>query len=483
MTSRPERTSWWRAPLAVGLLVFFYLAGAAVLVVLAIVVVANLRSDRVSPVGIVVCLGIGAAIVIGWIPSRHRFDPPRPAIGVDPASEPELLAFVRRVADAMDAPVPDEVYLTYDANASVASDCRLLGLRVRRRRLTLGLGLLSTITVDELRALVAHELGHHTNGDTRLGHVVHRGQQAIVDTVRAMPRTALALPYVGFLHLYLGCAGAVSRNQEFAADAWSVRLAGRDATERMLRTVEPTAFALEVFLQRAVRPFWSVGLHPPNLYAGLRTSLAAGGPWTTAATPRATPRSPYDSHPPTADRVARVLASPTAAVADATDAPARSLLRDADATEARLTAALCDLVAGRPTDGVTWDDGAQLAYTEQIRADIQALMALTGAADGPAAVDHVLALDGDALTALVWETASRTSCSIDEGRRRLAAYTTTTIAAGLVKRQGYRWTMRFDGPLGVVDAAGMSVDIHGLVVSTIGGDVAAATTLARLRAA
>ena len=190
--------------------------GAAIIAVLVPLNIANLNGNRISIALPILSLGAAAAIIVGWIPTRNTFRPPTTGIAIDAATEPALVALVRDVATTMGAAMPDLVYLVHDVNAAAAADSRLLGLRVRRRSMELGLGLLSTVTADELRAIVAHELGHHAAGDTRLAPVVYRGQRAIVATIVGMGRGSILLvPYVGYLRLYLRCAGAVSRSHQW----------------------------------------------------------------------------------------------------------------------------------------------------------------------------------------------------------------------------------------------------------------------------
>lgn len=472
----------WRIVLALALLAGFYLLGVAFLVLLVVLNIANIKGDRVYLALPVLSFGAAAAIILAWIPTRRAFRPPAVGLAVRESDEPALVALVREIADAMRVPAPDQLYLTHVANAAASTDSRLLGLLVRHRRLELGLGLLSTVTVDELRAIVAHELGHHLGGDTRLAHVVYRGQRAIVDTVTTMPRSPFAYPYYAYLWLYLRCAGVVSRAQETSADAWAVRVAGRQATSSVLERLEPTGAALNAFIQRAVRPYWAAGMHPPNLYDGLRASLAAGGPWTEVVGPSAATRpTPYDTHPPLAERLAAV-AGATDPGGDRDVRPARSLLRDADAIETAITALLCKAATGWETNAVDWDDGAQTVFTESIRNDIRSLMTLTGTMDGPSAVDHVAALDERALTKLTWHTASLTGCAIDEGRRRLGRLVGITLAAGLVKRKGHRWTIPFTGPLSIVSGDGHPLDVQSLAARLVEGDPAAAQTIRELRA-
>jgi len=124
----------------------------------------------------------GVSILVAIVPRRERFVPPGPRL--TRADQPELLALVEDVAREVGHPVPDETYLEPDANAAVTEVGPPL-LR-KRRVLILGLPLLDLLTVDQLRAVIAHEFGHYVGGDTRIGTWTYRTRRAILRTVSAL---------------------------------------------------------------------------------------------------------------------------------------------------------------------------------------------------------------------------------------------------------------------------------------------------------
>ncbi|MET9893566.1 M48 family metallopeptidase [Streptomyces sp. NPDC006465] len=83
------------------------------------------------------------------------------------ADAPELFALVDEVAHVAGTRGVDAIVVDGRFNASVMS----YGVR-GRRRLTLGLPLWETLTPQQRIALLGHELGHYSNGDTRHGRVV-----------------------------------------------------------------------------------------------------------------------------------------------------------------------------------------------------------------------------------------------------------------------------------------------------------------------
>ena len=74
--------------------------------------------------------------------------------------------------------MPSEVYMIGEVNAFVAEPGGCMGPGTTRV-LAIGLPLFATMTVSEMRGLVAHEFAHYYRGDTRLGPLVYRVKGAI----------------------------------------------------------------------------------------------------------------------------------------------------------------------------------------------------------------------------------------------------------------------------------------------------------------
>jgi Zn-dependent protease with chaperone function len=79
--------------------------------------------------------------------------------------QPRLHAFVRRICDETGAEEPRAIWVIPDVNASALCPVRLKHLFVHPRyELCLGLGLINCLNLSEFKAVVAHELGHFTQG-------------------------------------------------------------------------------------------------------------------------------------------------------------------------------------------------------------------------------------------------------------------------------------------------------------------------------
>ena len=137
------------------------------------------------------------------------------------------------------------MYATFEVNAAVLEVGR------RRRVMIVGLPLLHLVTERGLRGVIAHELGHYAGGDTRLGPWIYRTREAIVRTDRrsSATRTATiagrrppsAQPFIWYGKAFLRITNAISRRQEFAADARRrTARAGATCTPRRCGASTPT---------------------------------------------------------------------------------------------------------------------------------------------------------------------------------------------------------------------------------------------------
>lgn len=124
--------------------------------------------------GPTVALAIGAIlllIVAWWI----RPDPIDDRGDIAVAADSDLHAAVVRLAAQLDAPRIDALVLTDDLNASAYAS-GFLGPFGTHRKLSIGIPLLRLLSADELRAVIAHELGHFSRRHSRLAHWIYRVQ-------------------------------------------------------------------------------------------------------------------------------------------------------------------------------------------------------------------------------------------------------------------------------------------------------------------
>lgn len=184
---------------------------------------------------------------------RRRLDG---LVEVTAESEPRLVAFVHRVADEVGAKRPKRIYLSESVNASVFFDVGFWNLLVpTKKNLELGLGLINVLSLDELKAVVAHEFGHFAQRSMGVGSWVYIAQSLVGDLISrrdildrgldVLSRVDIRIAWVGWamrllvwslralvehaFRVLLRINRALSQQMEFQADLVSVRAAGSDS--------------------------------------------------------------------------------------------------------------------------------------------------------------------------------------------------------------------------------------------------------------
>ena len=99
-------------------------------------------------------------------------------IEVTRAEQPRLFEFIDRLADEARAPRAHRVFLSPRVNAAVFYDLSLLNLIIpSKKNLEVGLGLVNTVPLGELKAVLAHEFGHFAQRSMAVGRWVYVSQQ------------------------------------------------------------------------------------------------------------------------------------------------------------------------------------------------------------------------------------------------------------------------------------------------------------------
>jgi Zn-dependent protease with chaperone function len=307
-----------RALLSVLMLAGFYVVGLLQLAVagalafwLTTVMPAGLALKLTLPLFVALIGGAGVAL---WKALRARTEPMEGVI-LTPDQAPQLWGEVRSLAEAAGTRAPDEIRIIGDVNAAVSEHAKLLGLIPGRRYLYLGLPLMAALTVDQFRAVVAHELGHYSGSHTRLGAVAYRGRLAIEGTLsRISSINPVGWLFRGYARLYLLVDNAVARRQELEADAAAVRVAGKRAAIGALTELSVASAAYNFYLGRYVAPGAEFGLLPDNIFGGFSQLLTARTDELAELREEAPEQeegsSRWNTHPPLSQRIAAINALP-----------------------------------------------------------------------------------------------------------------------------------------------------------------------------
>lgn len=331
-----------RAVLAVALLVGFYVLAIGVALGLLWLPLAEvLYTDRIHIKLALLCLFASLAILWSILPRVDRFEAPGPRLTAE--ENPELFRVIEDVARDTDQSMPADVFLVSDLNAFVTERGGVMGLG-SRRVMGLGLPLLQVLSVSELRAVVAHEFGHFHGGDTKLGPWIYKTRSAMGRTLETLSSSEMGfmaivmLPFLAYQKLFLRVTHAISRAQEYAADALAARTQGAHHLTDGLRKIHGAAMAFGPYLGNELSPALDAGFHPP-IAQGFARFIEA--PEVSAAIGQALDHAMenqetdlLDTHPALKDRIAAVASIACDVASD--DAPAISLLGDVAASERAL---------------------------------------------------------------------------------------------------------------------------------------------------
>jgi Zn-dependent protease with chaperone function len=183
-----------------------------------------------------------------------------PYLEVTEREQPELFHFIRSLCQEIACPVPARLYLSHDVNAAVFYPTSILNLVASpKKNLLLGLGLAEGLNLVELKALLAHELGHFSQRTLRLDGYALAAYHVIANIVNARDRwddwvvrgfdtpwlSAFAAPLYALAQLSRIALNAafrplhsahmsLRRQMEFNADLVAVSVAGSDAVVHLL---------------------------------------------------------------------------------------------------------------------------------------------------------------------------------------------------------------------------------------------------------
>jgi Zn-dependent protease with chaperone function len=312
------------------------------------------------PVGLFAGVWI-ALITLGFaVLNAFTFTAPAPkGIPLHREDAPELFALIEDLRAGLAAPSVDEVLLTWGADAACQQRVRFGPFGPTRRSVLVGLPALLAITAEELRAILAHELGHFSTSSGRAGAWVYGVRETwsrlVVDLHerRSLTKGVFTALFGWYMSYFGRYSFVLARQQEASADRAAAALSGgvvladalvrltilRQALSRQtglafgmasLSGLAPVAQA-RAFIRGALDPRQSqrdlmaaiaaeeelADVHPP-----LRTRLVALG---------VEPRAPAPAAKPAADRYLAARLDEFSARVDELwehESPAATTLRD-----------------------------------------------------------------------------------------------------------------------------------------------------------
>lgn len=369
-----SHTAWFarRAALAIALMVGFYLLAFGIAGLLFWIPYAEWRYlERIDVRLAIGCVVSGIAVLVSVIPRKDHFAPPGPKL--TEREQPKLFAMLHDVAAATGQSMPLDVYLLNDVNAFVSERGGRMGMG-GVRVMGIGLPLIQALSVDGLRAVIAHEFGHFWAGDLKLGPWIHKTHTAIAQTVETLADSWVGKPFVWYNHLFLRVTMAVSRRQEFVADEVSAHVTSPAVAAEALQRVAVAAPAFSWYYQSEVVPALNAGVLPP-LAGGFDNFLGSKRVNETIARMRS--ENPereghsFDTHPPMEQRLEALAAMAAAEPRVASTAPASTLIDNLEALAQSLLAFVASPDAVKNLKPAEWDDVGELVYGANWRTTCQ----------------------------------------------------------------------------------------------------------------
>ncbi|BAU13838.1 Zn-dependent protease with chaperone function-like protein [Leptolyngbya sp. NIES-3755] len=256
-------------------------------------------------------------LVPAWMIARSlwvTFSPPE-GLRLDRQKVPQMFALVDELTTKLDAPKFHNILLTPDFNMAVMQVPRLGIFGWQENYLIVGLPILQGLTLDQVKAVLAHEIGHLSGNHSRFGGWIYRIRKTwfqLYDRIHQSDRQGVSVLFDRFLSWYFPTFNAYSfvlaRMNEYDADRCAAELAGKQNVADVLTNVELKSRFLD-------REFWA-GIYqgvedqpdpPANAYSLMLTKLKGTVPpeksdqWIQEALSEQTTNE--DTHPCFRDRL------------------------------------------------------------------------------------------------------------------------------------------------------------------------------------
>jgi Zn-dependent protease with chaperone function len=287
----------------------------------------------------------------------RRAKPPQP-YALAAGAEPLFHEFVRKICALVGAPVPREIRLDCEVNASAGFRRGLLSLFGSDLVLTVGMPLIAGLSARQLAGVIAHEFGHFTQGTgMRLSYLIRRvnlwfvrviyerdSWDATLDGWRASSESWLSFMFlcaqagVGFSRLLLrvlmltghGICSFLMRQMEYDADRCEITLAGSVAFEQtMLRMGELGTVTSRLY--KEMHKTWKTSHRLPDnvpvLVAHHAADIGDDTRLEITAAMLAEKTGWFDTHPSSADRIAAAQRAAEPGIFSE-DMPAQELLEN-----------------------------------------------------------------------------------------------------------------------------------------------------------
>lgn len=366
------------------ILVYFSLVLTAT-ALMALCVVGGISLIVIKPGLFTIAIGLGLAgmgvfvliFLIKFIFSKYVTDRSH-LVEITSEQQPELFKMIREIVDEVKTDFPKKIYLSSDVNAAVFYDSGFWSMFLPiRKNLMIGMGLINSVTADELKAVLSHEFGHFSQRSMKIGSYVYNVNRVIYNMLyenssyeNVISTWASFSSYFAFfvkigvkiiqgiqwvLHRMYNIVNLshlrLSREMEFHADAVAAYVTGSAPLITSLRRLDFASNAYQTVIDFYKEENKS-GAAMKNIYSQQQfvmqflakendlkfeydlPQLTNGG--IEKFKSKLIIKSQWDSHPPTEDRVAR-LNELNIVKNDTDNRPAGHIFKDLKELEQQLT--------------------------------------------------------------------------------------------------------------------------------------------------
>lgn len=366
------------------ILVYFSLVLTAI-ALMALCVVGGITLIAIKPGLFTIAIGLGLAgmgvfvliFLIKFIFSKYVTDRSH-LVEITREQQPELFKMIREIVDEVKTDFPKKIYLSSDVNAAVFYDSGFWSMFLPiRKNLMIGMGLINSVTAEELKAVLSHEFGHFSQRSMKIGSYVYNVNRVIYNMLyenssyeNVISTWASFSSYFAFfvkigvkiiqgvqwvLHKMYNIVNLshlrLSREMEYHADAVAAHVTGSIPLITSLRRLDFASNAYQTVIDYH-REENKSGAAMKNIYSQQQFVMQFLAKENNLKFENSLPqltssgiekfksklviKNQWDSHPPTEDRVAR-LNELNIIKNDMDNRPAGNIFKDLEQLEHQLT--------------------------------------------------------------------------------------------------------------------------------------------------
>ncbi len=187
---------------------------------------------------------------------------------------PQLFQFIDDLTSTLQASKCDRILLSGDFNAGVVQIPRFW--KLHENYLILGLPLMCALSLEQFRAVLAHELGHLSRNHSQLQGQVYLVRKTWYQVWVNLKESSLDSTfllnaflnwYAPFLYAY---SFAMARSDEYEADRYAKEIAGADIiAEALIRIEVSSRYMQTAFWDSLYKQYHHQSLTPSNVYTNL----------------------------------------------------------------------------------------------------------------------------------------------------------------------------------------------------------------------